>query len=288
MSAVHNVWELITNFQQLNKDALLPRIVRHKSACIFDWNCFWYIIFLAVQYPEVILKFFLVLWIDWIWMLPVPLCPCISTSHSLSPFTMIWHTCLLDMLLLSNLLSAHNCLSLSGIASQLKEPESDMRIQRRASLHFAPMTELQSLCDYSQLFSESASCTCHQALLDIISDSEGYKEVYKASAENVSAEFLWLPTFFLTSWNFSSPQLPGSHGLSKNGFICFLFVEVEKTPNNEETAYDMWKGVYNQFNVVRMIQLNCISLLHFLNVFLSPQLSHITPQHCTTCSLVVY
>lgn len=80
------------------------------------------------------------------------------------------------MLSPSNLLSAQSCLSLSGIASQLKEPESDMRIHRQVSLHFAPMTELRFLCDYSQLFIESASCSHRQTLLDIISEREGYKK----------------------------------------------------------------------------------------------------------------
>lgn len=121
--------------------------------------------------------------------------PCVRLSFPLCSFTLVQHTCLFDMLSPSNLLSAHSCLSLSGIASQLKEPESDMRIQRRASLHFAPMTELWSLCDYSQLFIESASCSCCQTLLDIISDSEGYKGVYKGSTETIS--FLRKPNFFL-------------------------------------------------------------------------------------------
>lgn len=158
--------------------------------------------------------------------------PCASVSvspHILFPlcsFTLVWHTCLFDMLSPSNLLSAHSCLSLSGIASQLKEPKSNMRIQRRASLHFAPMTELRSLCDYSQLFIESASCSCCQTLLDIISDIEGYKEVYKGSAETIRV--LWKPNFFDILKLFKPPITWKSWFLSKNGknvFICFWLLK---------------------------------------------------------------
>lgn len=136
---------------------------------------FWDNIDLASQLPEVVLKFCLVNRLSLN-------APCVSgfmslhISFPLHSLTMVWHTCLFDMLSPSNLLSAQNCLSLSGIASQLEEPESDMRIQRRVSLHFAPMTELQSLCDYIQLFTESASCSHNHTLLDNILERDGYKE----------------------------------------------------------------------------------------------------------------